>query len=217
MSGNMTLIVAIFMVVAVVGAISESSKDKGKGGRRNGPPPARPGAYTDLEVPPKGETLKPGVFRTRELMTANEMEFYGRLRAALPEHQIFPQIAMSALIDPVASGKAGYADFLRVAQKRIDYGVFTPDFELVAIIELEDRSHNRQKDEIRDALVASMGSPEAPPRPSRPTPEIRCACRSHPPRSRSAYPPGRPIIARRPACVRARVSASAAWLARHRH
>lgn len=66
---------------------------------------------------------------------------------------------MSALIDPVASGKSGYANFLRVAQKRIDYGIATPDFDLVAIIELDDRSHNRQKDESRDALVASAGIP----------------------------------------------------------
>lgn len=96
-------------------------------------------------------------FTSRALMTPNEIEFFGRLRDALPEHYVFPQIAMSALLDPVAKGKAGYADFLRIAQKRIDYGIFTSDFQIVAVVELDDRSHNRVKDQRRDSFVASAG------------------------------------------------------------
>jgi hypothetical protein len=96
-------------------------------------------------------------FTSRALMTPNEIEFFGRLRDALPEHYVFPQIAMSALLDPVAKGKAGYADFLRIAQKRIDYGIFTAGFQLVAIVELDDRFHNRVKDLQRDGFAASAG------------------------------------------------------------
>ena len=100
---------------------------------------------------------RPPSFMSRALMTPNEIEFFGRLREALPGHHVFPQVAMSALLDPLAKGKAGYADFLRIAQKRIDYGVFTPEFQLVAIVELDDRSHNRVKDQQRDGFVASAG------------------------------------------------------------
>jgi hypothetical protein len=100
---------------------------------------------------------RPPSFTSRALMTPNEIEFFGRLREALPEHHIFPQVAMSALLDPLAKGKTGYADFLRIAQKRNDYGVFTPEFQLVAIVELDDRSHSRVKDQQRDGFVASAG------------------------------------------------------------
>ena len=100
---------------------------------------------------------RPPSFSSRALMTPNEIEFFGRLRGALPEHHIFPQVAMSALLDARAKGKAGYADFLRIAQKRIDYGIFTSDFQLVAIVELDDRSHSRVKDQQRDGFVASAG------------------------------------------------------------
>lgn len=47
--------------------------------------------------------------KSRALMMPNEIEFFGRLREALPERHVFPQIAMSALLDPLAKGKAGYA------------------------------------------------------------------------------------------------------------
>lgn len=45
-----------------------------------------------------------GTYRARKLMTDNEAEFFGRLVVALPDHYIFPQVAMSALIDS-ASGR----------------------------------------------------------------------------------------------------------------
>lgn len=126
------LVVLFFVVVNVLRRISDSARALNRQGR----PPS---------------------FTSRALMTPNEIEFFGRLRDALPEHYIFPQVAMSAVLDPLAKGNAGYADFLRIAQKRIDYGVFTREFQLVAIVELDDRSHSRVKDLQRDGFVASAG------------------------------------------------------------
>lgn len=104
-----------------------------------------------------GSSRQQPCFTSRALTTPNEIEFFGRLRDALPEHYVFPQIAMSALLDPVGQGKAGYADFLRIAQKRIDYGIFTSDFQIVAVAELDDRSYNRVKDQRRDGFVTLAG------------------------------------------------------------
>jgi hypothetical protein len=57
-------------------------------------------------------------------MTANELEFFGRLVTALPGHYVFPQVAMSALIEAASSDKnKAHGDRLRIAQQRADYVV----------------------------------------------------------------------------------------------
>jgi hypothetical protein len=50
-------------------------------------------------------TGRTGTYRQRKLMTDNEAEFFGRLVVALPDHYIFPQVAMSALLDTASSDK----------------------------------------------------------------------------------------------------------------
>lgn len=96
-----------------------------------------------------------GSYRRRRLMTENELEFFGRLVVALPDHYIFPQVAMSALLDPASGDKAkAHGDRLRIAQQRVDYVVSTRGGEVVAVVELDDRTHVRAKDQLRDARLA---------------------------------------------------------------
>lgn len=95
-----------------------------------------------------------GTYRPRPLMTDNELEFFGRLVAALPEHYIFPQVAMSALLDASSSDKkVAHSDRLRIAQQRIDYVVCDKRCEVVAVVELDDRTHSRAKDKVRDGRL----------------------------------------------------------------
>jgi hypothetical protein len=101
----------------------------------------------------KGKT-RAGSYRRRKLMTDNELEFFGRLVAALPDHYIFPQVAMSALIEAASSDKKlAHGDRLRIAQQRVDYVVCTAAGELVAVIELDDRTHSSAKDLLRDSRL----------------------------------------------------------------
>jgi hypothetical protein len=96
-----------------------------------------------------------GSYRRRKLMTENELEFFGRLVVALPDHYIFPQVAMSALLEPASGDKAkAHGDRLRIAQQRVDYVVATRGGEVVAVVELDDRTHVRAKDQLRDARLA---------------------------------------------------------------
>ncbi|WP_198115921.1 DUF2726 domain-containing protein [Massilia rhizosphaerae] len=99
-----------------------------------------------------------GAYRRRKFMTDNEEEFFGRLVAALPEHYIFPQVAMSALLE-TASGdrRTAYGDRLRIAQQRVDYVICTRRCEVVAVVELDDKTHSRAKDELRDARLEQAG------------------------------------------------------------
>ena len=99
-----------------------------------------------------------GAYRARKLMTANELEFFGRLVTALPGHYVFPQVAMSALIEAASSDKKkAHGDRLRIAQQRADYVVCTADGEVVAVIELDDRTHAQAKDQLRDARLEQAG------------------------------------------------------------
>ena len=103
----------------------------------------------------KGRT---GAYRRRKLMTENELEFFGRLVSALPDHYVFPQVAMSALIEAASSDrKKSHGDRLRIAQQRADYIVCTRSCDLVAVIELDDRTHSTTKDQLRDSRLEQAG------------------------------------------------------------
>jgi hypothetical protein len=105
----------------------------------------------------KGAT-RAGAYRRRKLMTDNELEFFGRLVAGLPDHYIFPQVAVSALIEAASSDKKlAHGDRLKVAQQRVDYVVCTTAGEVVAVIELDDRTHSSAKDQLRDSRLEQAG------------------------------------------------------------
>lgn len=97
-------------------------------------------------------------YRQTPIMTNNELEFFGRLQRALPECYVFPQIAMSALITPLTKGRRWQTDFMRISQKRVDWALYAKaGLRLVAIIELDDATHDKDKDAARDKLTGSAG------------------------------------------------------------
>jgi hypothetical protein len=105
----------------------------------------------------KGAT-QAGAYKARPLMTDNEAEFFGRLVVALPDHYIFPQVSMSALIEAATSdNKKAHSDRLRIAQQRVDYVVCDRSCKVVAVVELDDRTHSRTKDQVRDARLQQAG------------------------------------------------------------
>ena len=102
-------------------------------------------------------------FKAREVLTPNEAEFFQRLKRALPEFEIFGQTAMSALIEPAVSrSDAKYWAYRRqFSQKVCDYVISRkgcpPGKGVVAVIELDDRTHDPEKDARRDAMLKSAG------------------------------------------------------------
>jgi hypothetical protein len=104
------------------------------------------------------KTDRAGAYRPRKLMTDNEQEFFGRLVVALPDHYIFPQVAMSALIEAASSEKkTAHSDRLKIAQQRADYVVCDKQCEVVAVVELDDKTHSRAKDTLRDSRLEQAG------------------------------------------------------------
>jgi hypothetical protein len=99
-----------------------------------------------------------GKYRARKLLTDNELEFFDRLTKALPEHYIFPQVGMSALLEPSSNEKKrAYGDHLRIAQQRVDYVVCDARCNVIAVVELDDRTHSQAKDGVRDARLKQSG------------------------------------------------------------
>ncbi|WP_375542298.1 DUF2726 domain-containing protein [Paraburkholderia sp. CNPSo 3274] len=74
-----------------------------------------------------------------DILTPNEAEFFGRLRAALPDHYVFPQVAMSAIIAPKGYARNRRAAFNRIAQKRVDFVICTDRLQLLVLVELDVR------------------------------------------------------------------------------
>ena len=102
-------------------------------------------------------TRKPR-YRRHTIMTENEREFYERLLAACPDCQIWPQVPILALVRPDAKegSRAFWAAFKRISNTRVDW-VVVQDLEVLAIVELDDRSHDVRKDAQRDKVLKSCG------------------------------------------------------------
>ena len=98
-------------------------------------------------------------YRAQAIMTANEIEFFGRLTRALPACFVFPQVAMSALLSPaLPAGHQRYrAAFARISQKRIDYVIYDGQMTLLCVVELDDRTHDVKKDAVRDGMLSRAG------------------------------------------------------------
>ena len=99
-----------------------------------------------------------GSYRRRQLMTENEREFFDRLRTGLPDHLIFPQVAMSAIIEASsADQKKAHSDRLRIAQQRVDFLIVNMRGDIVVVVELDDRTHSAEKDRVRDERLLRAG------------------------------------------------------------
>jgi hypothetical protein len=100
---------------------------------------------------------RPLRFQRAAILTRNEMEFYGRIRTALPHLNVFPQLSMAAVIRPKESGKRYGRAFAKICAKRIDFTICDESLNVICVIELDDRTHDKAKDAERDAMVSSAG------------------------------------------------------------
>lgn len=101
-----------------------------------------------------------GGIESRQILTANELEFFHRLVKALPHYWVFPQVAANALLKVQAgvSKSQQHAIRNRFAQKHVDFVVCEREsLNVLAIIELDDKTHNTAKDKVRDELFAEGG------------------------------------------------------------
>lgn len=88
------------------------------------------------------------------LLSNHEKTMFGEIRQAVPECQIFVQVALSAIL--WTKSQATRNRFNRLIA---DYVITDNNFNILAVIELDDKSHdNRQeKDAERDEMLREAG------------------------------------------------------------
>ena len=98
----------------------------------------------------------------RPILTDYEIVFYRKLLDAVPASSgmaVHPQVAMSAFLQPKAGLDAATrsATFNRFSQKRPDFVLVDRTMRVRLIVELDDSTHNADKDRARDRLAGSAG------------------------------------------------------------
>lgn len=99
-------------------------------------------------------------FRRRDLMTANETEFFHRLTGALPAYNIWPQVPIFALLEPKGTRQKGHlpSSFRQISNRRVDWVIARGPIPVI-VIELDDKTHNVRADKRRDKILSSCGYP----------------------------------------------------------
>ncbi|BBH12978.1 DUF2726 domain-containing protein [Chromobacterium haemolyticum] len=146
----MTTIVIIFIVMAIVaGAMSGAKKSKAP--KRSFNNATSPRKFGSARFKLKGKTL----------LTQREQECFNRLTKSLsPDFLVFPQVAFSQIIDTEGGSKFDNEGLRRtMSQKVADFVICKPDLTMIAIIELDDRSHigKEEKDRQRDSIIRQIG------------------------------------------------------------
>jgi len=92
--------------------------------------------------------------RARWPLSNAEQAMYFRLTSTLPEYIVLAQVSFAALLD--AKGRAARNTFDR---KRADFVVVERSFKVVAVVELDDRSHDGRsaQDAARQKLLTDAG------------------------------------------------------------
>ncbi|WP_227108376.1 DUF2726 domain-containing protein [Chromobacterium rhizoryzae] len=146
----MTTIVIIFILMAIA-AIAMSGAKKSKAPKRS---------FNDVTIPRKFGSARFKI-KGKTLLTQREQECFNRLTKSLsPDFLVFPQVAFSQIIDTEGGSKFDNEGLRRtMSQKVADFVICKTDLTMIAIIELDDRSHigKEDKDRQRDSIIRQIG------------------------------------------------------------
>ena len=98
----------------------------------------------------------------KKVLTPVEQQFYHRLIRAFPDHVVLAQVAFSQLVG-VKKGENFTAIWNRYNRLTADFVLCTKDFRTVAVLELDDRSHDNPSrmdaDRRKAAICEAAGIP----------------------------------------------------------
>lgn len=103
--------------------------------------------------PQIGEPLsdEPWPVAAKTLLTEREQSLYQSLLSLYPNHRVFIQVALSQLIDVPEDHPERQSIRNRFSQLVADFVLCRMDLSLVAVIELDDRTHERPRRQDADA------------------------------------------------------------------
>ena len=99
-----------------------------------------------------GHTEKP--YANKTPVSKNEQAMYWQLCKALPEYLVMCQVSFGALLRAKSTSTRN-----RFQRKIADFVVFDQAFKVIAVIELDDKSHQgrEQEDKNREQLLTHAG------------------------------------------------------------
>lgn len=96
-------------------------------------------------------------YRKKYLLTKNEYSFYQKIKPTIKEHnlKILCKIRLADLIEPEPNKnqKEWYAAFNRIKSKHIDFAIATEDMNIIALVELQDSTHQNSDRKERDEFI----------------------------------------------------------------
>jgi Uncharacterized protein conserved in bacteria len=99
-------------------------------------------------------------YQALPLLTKNEMIFWNILAEAVTGYYIFPQVATSALVR-ASSQNPSHKTTVRnkYERTRIDFIICDINFNIIAVVELDDKSHDNKQDNDaeRDFILQQAG------------------------------------------------------------
>ena len=96
-------------------------------------------------------------YRKKAMLTGADRELFHRLREALPECHICPQVGLSALIEPTGMGKIRKAAIDMVRGKRVGHAVFDEDMNLLVVVEFVHKKRGSRVDVAVKSALSSAG------------------------------------------------------------
>jgi hypothetical protein len=98
--------------------------------------------------------------RAAPLMTKRERFVCTMIERAVPQARVHAQVSMGAILRPAAGLDRSRSTSVRnrFSSKRVDFVLEDrASGEIIAIVELDDRTHNRSADRQRDRMTARAG------------------------------------------------------------
>lgn len=97
-------------------------------------------------------------YKAKAIMTDNEIEFFQRLIKSFPKYYIFPQVSLGAiLVSADTDPSQRHGTRMTFSQKMADYVICNQQMKIVAIVELDDKTHSKEKDDKRDNMLSEAG------------------------------------------------------------
>lgn len=92
------------------------------------------------------------------LLSAPEQAMYFKLRTGLPDHIILAQVAFSQMIGAKGGSKSERSSKWGSAKQSVaDFVICDKAFNIIAVVELDDKTHKAEKDEARDQILLEAG------------------------------------------------------------
>lgn len=158
---DLLILLIIFLCVAVIVSIFRKSGNSNKSkitptfkqpddssSKRN----SNQFKSSDLPLPELDCVTYPKHKASSYLTTENERLFHAELLKAIPDSCVIHcQVSLMALVQPVE-----WKHNSKTWAKRMDFVITDENTKVLAVIELDDRSHNTEKRKIRDDYVNNV-------------------------------------------------------------